>query len=132
MLCSCCFGSQGVQIQGFVLVRQVLYCLSLSSSPFCCGILEIGSHFLPRSAWTPILLFYASCHCWDDKRAITPSFFSVEIGSWELFAWLAWNPSFPDLGLPCSTCLFTWINSTRKIYVGKTQVQQSHKFCNIL
>jgi hypothetical protein len=33
---------------------------------FALVILEIGYGFLPRPAWTPILL-YASRHCWDDR-----------------------------------------------------------------
>jgi hypothetical protein len=36
---------------------QVLYHLSQAFSPFVLAILEIGSHFLPRQAWTTILLF---------------------------------------------------------------------------
>jgi hypothetical protein len=33
---------------------------------FALVILEIGSRFLPRLAWTTVLLFYTSCHGWDD------------------------------------------------------------------
>jgi hypothetical protein len=33
-------------------------------------ILEIGSWFLPRSAWTVILLFCTSCCCWDDRLVL--------------------------------------------------------------
>jgi hypothetical protein len=27
-----------------------------------------GSHFLPRPAWTVILLLYASCQRWDNRQ----------------------------------------------------------------
>jgi hypothetical protein len=48
-------------------------------------ILEIGSCFSPRPAWTVILLFYASLHCFDD-RCVTahPSLFHWD-GSPKLF-----------------------------------------------
>jgi hypothetical protein len=29
-----------------------------------------GSHFLPRVAWTVVLLFYTSCHSWDDSHVL--------------------------------------------------------------
>jgi hypothetical protein len=32
-------------------------------------ILEIGSHFLSRLAWTVTLLFYTSLHIWDGECA---------------------------------------------------------------
>jgi hypothetical protein len=47
--------------------------------------LEIGSCFLPRQAWIIILLFYAFCHCWDDRCAPPHSAFSIKIGSQKLF-----------------------------------------------
>jgi hypothetical protein len=50
--------------QGFTFARQALYPLSQASSPFGSGYLEIGSCFLPKFAWTSILLFHASCHHW--------------------------------------------------------------------
>jgi hypothetical protein len=37
--------------------------------------LKIGSRFLPRLAWTRILLFYASHHSWDDRCEISHSAF---------------------------------------------------------
>jgi hypothetical protein len=62
--------------QVFTLYRQVLYLLSHASSPFALVILEIGSHFSPRWAWTMNLLFYASHHSWDDRCiALYPPFF---------------------------------------------------------
>jgi hypothetical protein len=50
-------------------------------------ILEIGSHILPRLAYTVILLFYPSCHCRND-RCGAPSFFSWD-GSLTKF-WPDW------------------------------------------
>jgi hypothetical protein len=38
----------GVWTQGFALARQVLYCLSHASCPFCSSYFEIGLCFLPR------------------------------------------------------------------------------------
>jgi hypothetical protein len=59
-VCVCvCVCGNGVWAQSFMLTRQALYCLSASHT-FCSGYLEIGSHFLPRLAWTIVLLFYAS------------------------------------------------------------------------
>jgi hypothetical protein len=55
------FGDTRVWTQGLTLARQGLYHLSHSASPFSLVILEIGSHFLPRLAWTTIL-FYISLH----------------------------------------------------------------------
>jgi hypothetical protein len=50
--------------------------LSHASSPFYSGYFgDRVSLFLPRLAWTTIFLFYASIHHWDDRCAITPSFF---------------------------------------------------------
>jgi hypothetical protein len=38
--------------------------------------LEIGSHFLPRMAWTVVLLFYACPHSWEDRSVLPlPAFF---------------------------------------------------------
>jgi hypothetical protein len=43
-------------MMGFALARQALYCMSCQPF-FALVILEIGSHFLPKLAWTKILLF---------------------------------------------------------------------------
>jgi hypothetical protein len=55
------FFGTGVWTQGFKHARQALYHLSPTISPSALVILKIGSYFLPRPAWTPILLFEASC-----------------------------------------------------------------------
>jgi hypothetical protein len=65
--------------QDFTLARQVLYCLSYDSSPFCSGYLVAGrecSHFLLRLAWSMVLLFEASCHHWDDSHILHAQLFS--------------------------------------------------------
>jgi hypothetical protein len=62
------FGITRFYTQGFMLVR----CSTASAMPpalLALVILETESHFLPRLAWTAIFLFYASCHCWDDRCA---------------------------------------------------------------
>jgi hypothetical protein len=51
----------------------VFYHLSHTSTLLLWLFWEIVYHFLPRPT---ILLFYASCHSWDDKRrALHPAFF---------------------------------------------------------
>jgi hypothetical protein len=46
---------------------------------FALVILEIESYFLPMWAWTIILLFYASRHCWNDRCVPPhPTFFSFQ------------------------------------------------------
>jgi hypothetical protein len=53
---------------------------------FALDILEIGSCFLPRSARSVILLFYASLCSWDDSSmAPYRVFFSVEMWSHKHF-----------------------------------------------
>jgi hypothetical protein len=51
----------------------------LLQSFFALIILEIGSCFSPRLARTVILLFFTSCHRWDDRQAwdTMPSFFPL-------------------------------------------------------
>jgi hypothetical protein len=44
-------------------------------------ILEIGSPFLPRPAWSAFLLFYASCHSWGGRQVpVCPAFFCWDGG----------------------------------------------------
>jgi hypothetical protein len=68
-----------------VLARQALYCLSHTSSFFCSGYYEIGSQFLPRLAWTEVLLFVLPA-----VPGVAVELHSaqqlVEMGSSELFA----------------------------------------------
>jgi hypothetical protein len=53
--------------------------------------LEMGSHFLPRLAWTVVLLFWASCHSWDDRRLPPhPALFCWDRVS-KLLSELDWN-----------------------------------------
>jgi hypothetical protein len=49
--------------------------------------------FLPRSAWTGILLFYTCAGMTDTQ------IFPIEIGFFFLLR-LAWNSDLPDLGFP--------------------------------
>jgi hypothetical protein len=45
-------------------------------------ILETGSDFLPMSDWAMILLFYASCCCWNGRSVPPcPAFFLL---TWSL------------------------------------------------
>jgi hypothetical protein len=53
-------------------------------------IFAIGFHFLPGPGWTVILLFYASCSCWDAIGSLLQAqLFSIEMGSHEPFC-LGW------------------------------------------
>jgi hypothetical protein len=57
------FGGIGVWIQGFTLVKQALYCLSHTSSPFCHSYFGDGGvswTICPGWPWTVILLLSAS------------------------------------------------------------------------
>jgi hypothetical protein len=49
-------------------------------------ILETGSCFLPRSAWTTILLFYTSHNHWGDRHVSPPPAFS----RWDRSPSFAW------------------------------------------
>jgi hypothetical protein len=93
------FCSTEVWTQGFTLARQDSAAWAIPLTLFALVILEIGSCFLLRPAWTSIFLFYASCHCWDDSFS-----FSIEIGSHNVFCrgwpwilisdtWIVWNDS---------------------------------------
>jgi hypothetical protein len=53
----CFVVSTGVWSQGCALARQALYHFSHSTSPFCIGYFELGSHFICEPTWTTILLF---------------------------------------------------------------------------
>jgi hypothetical protein len=93
----------GIWTWGFPLARQVPYGLSHASSPFFPGFLEIGFCFLPRSAWTMILLFYASHHCWVIGSCHHTQLFSTDMGSCKSFLLvLALNHNPPDHSLPSS------------------------------
>jgi hypothetical protein len=63
-------------------------------------ILEIGSHFLPRQAWTTVL-----CHCWDNHTPPCPAFIYWD-RVWQSFLFFAHAGLFEhdpsDLSLPCS------------------------------
>jgi hypothetical protein len=54
-------GSTGVCTQGFALARQMFSRLSHNSGFFNLVILELESLFLPRPAWTVILLSSTFC-----------------------------------------------------------------------
>jgi hypothetical protein len=59
-----------------------------SIPPALCAvvILEIEYYFLPRPVWISILLFYISCHTWDDKHVPPPQLLVEGGDSHELFA----------------------------------------------
>jgi hypothetical protein len=80
--------------QGCAPARQVVLMLLCQ---LLLVIFEIGSQFLPRSAWTANLLFYASYHNWEDR--CTPSFFCWDGVLWTFSSELAWNHSPLNLSL---------------------------------
>jgi hypothetical protein len=70
---------------------------------FALVILEIGSWFLPRLAFTAILLFYASCCSLDDRHVSPCKVFSPWGDILQTFLpGLAWNCDPPNLNLQCS------------------------------
>jgi hypothetical protein len=79
------------------------HCVALSMPQvlFALVILEIGSCFLPRPAWTMFLLFYAFCSSWNDRHAPPHlAFFPIEMGISQTFlSGLAWNHNPPNLSL---------------------------------
>jgi hypothetical protein len=75
-----------------MLAKHVLY----SSSPFVLVIWEMGCHCLLKPAWTVILLFYTSRHCWHGHMPLFTAF-SIEIVSCSFG--LAWNCNPSDLSL---------------------------------
>jgi hypothetical protein len=62
------FGGTVVRNQGFTLARQVLYHLAMPLALYSLVSFEIRSHFLPRSTWTRIFLFYVSHSSWYDRQ----------------------------------------------------------------
>jgi hypothetical protein len=62
--------------------------------------LEIGSCFLPRSAWNAILLFYTSHHHWDDRcTSPHPALIHWNYKAHKLLPPPDWNCSPPNLNL---------------------------------
>jgi hypothetical protein len=91
----------GVWTQGFALARQVLYCLSHASCPFCSSYFEIGLCFLPRPGLQsyfrhPALLGrqVVCCH--------TQHFHCDGVLLISSTSRVAWNLDPPDLSLLCS------------------------------
>jgi hypothetical protein len=96
-----CLFSTGVWTQGFALSRQMLYCLSHISSPFCSDF--FGERYLlfvqvGLDHSLPIL-----CCCWDDRCMVPPpAFFHWDGVLQTFYPGLAWNHNSADLNLPCS------------------------------
>jgi hypothetical protein len=59
--------------------------------------LEIGSYFLPRQAWTMVLLVYASCHCWNDRHTAPRLGWD---GILKTFCWAGLEPFFSQFQPP--------------------------------
>jgi hypothetical protein len=60
------FSVLGFELRAFCLVSRQTW--APPPALFTLVILDTGSHFLPRPAWTLIVLLYTSCHCWDDRH----------------------------------------------------------------
>jgi hypothetical protein len=70
---------------------------------FSLVILEIGSCFLPRQAWTTIPLFQAAAGMTKCTPPHPALFFPIEMEVLRIFLpRLLWNPDPPDLSLPRS------------------------------
>jgi cation transport ATPase len=74
---------------------------------FSVAVLVIGFPFLPRPAWTVILLFYASWCCWVGRQVSYTQLFSILIGSHKLFC----------LGLPGTTIFLISVSHLLEQYM---------------
>jgi hypothetical protein len=112
---------------------------------FALVILETGSQFLPRLAWTTILLFYTSCCDWDSRSA-PPCLFSVEMRScwlcvldwpWTMILLISAQTMSSYVCLPCSwddrhtlyIQLIDWVGGLTNFLPGLTsscQLQNLH------
>jgi hypothetical protein len=80
--------------------------------------------FSPRPAWTKVLLFYASCCIWDDRRVPWCLAFSVKMGSHERF--LPKLPGTLILSISASQVLGLQVCSTAP---GSASIlRESHSF----
>jgi hypothetical protein len=59
----------GVELRALRLLSRCSTAQATPPAIFALIIWKGGSHFLPRPAWTMILLFYSFYHCWDDRHA---------------------------------------------------------------
>jgi hypothetical protein len=105
-------GSTGVWIRASHLLGRYYTTWAMSSALFALAILEIGSSFLTRLAWT-VILFYASHWFWDDKHTNMSSFFPLRWGLTKLvMSRLAWNPILPISPTPIASWQVSTISSS--------------------
>jgi hypothetical protein len=100
----------GFELRGFTIGRQALHLLSHAPpARFALVILEIGSCFLPRLAWTTILLLYASCYSWDVRHVSPhPTFFCWDGVLWTFCLDWPQNVIFQSQPLIWELRLQTW------------------------
>jgi hypothetical protein len=92
-VCVCVCGSTGVWTQGFVLVKQTLYHLTPSSSPFCFSYFsDRVSWFLPGPALDHDLLTYAPQVAGIKVYTSMPGLFAVMgVGSHQVYLGWPWT-----------------------------------------
>jgi hypothetical protein len=88
----------GFELQALCFLGRRATIWATSPDLFTPLFLELGSHFLPRLTWTMIILFYLYNIAGWQVCTIMPRLL-VEMGTRELFAWLAVNHNPPDLSL---------------------------------
>jgi hypothetical protein len=88
---------------------------------FALVILEIGGCFLPRPAWTMLLLFYASYHSWDDRCTPLPR---TTVAS----HWLRWSLANICLFWPWTMVLLISASQLARIMAWATNAQIEWSF----
>jgi hypothetical protein len=94
----------GFELRASCLLGRNSSALTMTPAIFAMVILELGSHFFPKLAWTEIILFMLPASCWDDR--LTLSCLALFNRDGDLINFflpgLAWNLDPPYLSLPCS------------------------------
>jgi hypothetical protein len=92
--------------QGLALARQLLYLFNHSANAFCDGVLEIGSYFMLRLAWTTTFLICALPCNWEERLVLA-------------IKWLRWvSRNFSPGWLQTSVLLISASKVARVIGMG--------------
>jgi hypothetical protein len=105
----------GFELSASCLLGRCSTAWAIPSALFALVCLETGSYFLPRQAWTLILLFYTS-HCsWDDRHT-PPSCY-----------WLRWDLRNFSLCWPWTEILLI----SASLVATVTAVNHWHPVCKL-
>jgi hypothetical protein len=83
---------QGFELRALYLVGRCFTTEAMPPALFTLVILDMGSRFLPKPAWTRILLYYASHLAWDNRHTPLCPPIGWDGVSWSLclgWAWIA-------------------------------------------